>query len=48
MELVWNRQPRDDVAAPPLQMFKMSRAPGILIYCVTALHTAREVQMQGL
>ena len=35
-------------AALSLQMFKMSRAPGIQIYSVTALPTARELQFYSL
>ena len=48
MELVRNRLPREDGTAPSLEMFEMSRAPGILIYCVTALPTARQMELDGL
>ena len=34
--------------APSLEMFMMSQTPGIHIYRVTALPTARELQFYGL
>lgn len=40
--------PREAVDAPSQQMFKMSRASDIRIYWVTALPTAREVELDGL
>ena len=48
MVLVWNRQPREFVASPSLEMFMMSVATGIQIYRVTALTTARELEFDRL
>jgi len=48
MLLVWNRKPREVVAASSLEILKMSAAPGIQIYCVTALPTARELELDDL
>jgi len=48
MEQVWNRNQKEIVGDTSLQMLKMSRAPGIQIYHVTALPTARELELDGL
>ena len=48
MEQVWNRNPREIAGDPSLEMLKMSRAPGIQIYRVTALPTARELELDSL
>ena len=48
MEQVWNRNPKEIAGDTSLQKLKMSRAPGIQIYRVTALPTVRELELDGL
>ena len=48
MEQVWNRNPREVAGDTSLEMLHMSRAPGIQIYRMTALPTARELELDGL
>jgi len=47
MEQVWNRNHKEIVGDTSLEMLKMPRAPGIQIYRVTALPTARELELDG-
>ena len=48
MEQVWNRNHKEIVGDTSLQILKMLRAPGIQIYRVTALPTARELELDSL
>jgi len=48
MEQVWNRNHKEIVGDTSLDMLKMSRALGIQIYHMTALPTARELELDGL